>query len=173
MRGRTALCGAIMMATAFITLEGCAFPGQNQYEANDVGRPISVQFGTVVSSRSINIKGQQSGAGALIGGAAGGLGGSQIGAGVGSGAAAFGLALVGLAAGAIAEQSLIDRPGVEYTVVLQSGQTYIFAQNLNKGDTVIEPGHRVMVQYGYGYMRVLPADTIPTELERPKGVTVY
>src|SRR6266849_5739687 len=79
----------------------------------------------------------------------------------------------GLAAGAIAEQALIDHPGVEYTVVLQSGQTYMLAQNLNPGDRILQPGERVMVQQGYGYMRVLPADNVPTDVQRPPGLDVH
>ncbi len=30
-----------------------------------------------------------------------------------------------------------------------------------------------MVQQGYGYMRVLPADNVPTDVQRPPGLDVH
>jgi outer membrane lipoprotein SlyB len=164
---------AILAIAAIATLAGCSYPGQNRYYAESVGQPMAVQFGTVVASRPIEIKGRPSGLGSAIGGAAGGLGGSTLGSGTGSGFAALGLAVAGLAAGGLAEQALSDRNGVEYTIVMQNGQTITVAQFLESGDAIIAPGHRVMVQSGNGYSRVLPAENIPTDLERPTGVTVH
>lgn len=156
-----------------VTLAGCAYPGENRYYEYSVGYPIPVQFGTVIASRPIEIKGTPTGLGGAAGGAAGGLAGSALGAGTGNALAIFGLALVGLAAGAFGEQAARDRSGVEYTVALQNGQTYTLAQNLNAGDRVMQAGERVMLQSGYGYMRLLPADNFPTDIQRPKGITVH
>ena len=164
---------AAFAVAVLAAVSGCAYPGQNSYSTAEVGRPIPVQFGTIVSSRPIEVKGQPTGLGAAAGGAAGGIGGATLGHGLGSAGAALGLALVGLAAGAVAEQALIDHSGVEYTVTLESGQTYVLAQNLNPGDRILQPGERVMVQQGYGYMRVLPADTMPTDIQRPAGIAVH
>lgn len=169
----TPLRRAAVAVAVLATVAGCAYPGQSQYESYNVGHPIPVQFGSIVASRPIAIKGQPTGLGAASGAAAGAIGGSTLGQGSGSAAAALGLALVGLAAGAIFEQSLIDHPGVEYTVVLQSGQTFTIAQNLNPDDRILQPGERVMVQQGYGYMRVLPAENIPADVQRPTGLTVH
>ena len=172
-RRPTPLRQAALAVAVVATVSGCAYPSQNQYESYNVGHPIPVQFGSIVSARPIAIKGRPTGLGAASGAAAGAIGGSTLGHGTGSAAAALGLALVGLAVGAVAEQSLIDHPGVEYTVVMQTGQTYMLAQNLNPGDRILQPGERVMVQQGYGYMRVLPADNIPTDVQRPPGLTVH
>ena len=172
-RRSTPLGKAALAVAVLATVSGCAYPGQNQYESYNVGHPIPVLFGSIVAARPIAIKGQPTGLGAGAGAAAGAIGGSTLGHGIGSAGAALGLALVGLAAGAIAEQALIDHPGVEYTVVLQSGQTYMLAQNLNPGDRILQPGERVMVQQGYGYMRVLPADNVPTDVQRPPGLDVH
>src|SRR5229473_2996449 len=131
--------------------------------------PVRILQCRAPDTGAVRLDRRRAGAGA----AAGAIGGSTLGHGMGSAGAALGLALVGLAAGAIAEQALIDHPGVEYTVVLQSGQTYMLAQNLNPGDRILQPGERVMVQQGYGYMRVLPADNVPTDVERPPGLDVH
>jgi outer membrane lipoprotein SlyB len=169
----TPLRKATLAVALAATVSSCAYPGENLYYENNVGYPLSVQFATVIAERPIEIKGQPSGAGALVGGAAGGIGGASIGAGLGSAAAALGLSVVGIALGSLIEQLARDRSGVEYTVVLQNGQTYTLAQNLNKGDHVIQPGSRAMLQYGYGYMRLLPADNFPTDVQRPQGITVH
>jgi outer membrane lipoprotein SlyB len=58
-------------------------------------------------------------------------------------------------------------------VTLTSGQTVTFAQNLNEGDQIVRPGQRVMVQTTGNYMRVLPADQLPTDISRPKGIAVH
>jgi outer membrane lipoprotein SlyB len=169
----TRLRKAALAVALLAMVSSCAYPGQSLYYENNVGYPLSVQFGTVIAQRPIAIKGSPSGAGAIVGGAAGGLGGSAIGAGLGSAAAAFGLAVVGIALGSLIEQLARDRSGVEYTIVLQNGQVYTLAQNLNEGDHPFQPGSRVMLQYGYGYMRLLSADNFPTDMQRPQGITVH
>lgn len=45
-------------------------------------------------------------------------------------------------------------------------------QNMNKGDILLNPGQRVMVQTSGSYQRVLPADNLPTEIKRPQGIRV-
>ncbi len=174
MKQRSTPIRKVALALAIVaTLSGCAYPSQNLYYENNVGYPLSVQFGTVIAERPIAIKGAQSGAGALAGGAAGGIGGSALGAGLGTAFAAFGLAIVGIAIGSLIEQSVRDRSGIEYTIALQNGQIYTLAQNLNDGEHALQPGSRVMLQYGYGYMRLLPADNFPTDIQRPQGITVH
>jgi outer membrane lipoprotein SlyB len=174
MTQRSTLIRNATLALAVVTaVSGCAYPGQNLYYESNVGYPLSVQFGTVIATRPIEIKGSPSGAGAAVGGAAGGIGGSALGAGTGSAFAALGLAVVGLAVGSLVEQAIRDRPGIEYTIALQNGQIYTLAQNLNDDDRPIQAGARVMLQYGYGYMRLLPADNFPTDMQRPVGITVH
>ncbi len=163
----------VLAVVVLATVSACAYPGQNRYYGYNVGYPMPVQFGTVVSSRQIEIKGTPTGLGAAAGGAAGGLGGAAIGAGLGSAFAALGLALVGLGVGALAEQAVTDQSGIEYTIALETGQVFSLVQNMNAGDTIIAPGHRVMVQYGRGYTRIVPADNIPTSMQRPQGLIVH
>ena len=153
-------------------LSGCVASGQNRYNYDEVGRSTVVQFGTVVAVREIDITGKNTGAGAVVGGAAGGIAGYQLGRGSGNAAATLAGVVVGAVAGAVAEQALADRTGLEYTVVLENGKTITIAQEKQKEDRIFAPGERVMVQAGGTYQRVLPADHLPTEIARPKGIKV-
>ena len=152
---------------------GCAQrPSQNVYNYDEVGKSSAVSFGTVVSRREIDITGKNTGAGALIGGAAGAGAASYIGSGDGTAWAVAGGALAGAVIGALAEQSAADRKGVEYVVVLESGVTLTIAQDVGEKDVLLNPGDRVIVQNSGGYQRVLPAANLPTQIERPKGIKI-
>ncbi len=157
---------------ALLLLSACMRPGQNVYSYKDVGSVQTVSFGTVVASRQIDIKGENTGTGALVGGAAGAGAGSYIGGGSGNAWAIAGGAIAGIAAGALAEQAMADRTGIEYTVTLETGLTVTVAQEVAKGDVILQPGARVMVQNSGGYQRVLPASHLPEEIKRPKGIKV-
>ena len=161
-------------ALLIMSLAACATPnGQSQYSASQVGRAIQSEFGTVVAARNVGITGQSSGLGGAVGAGVGAGAGSYIGDGSGGLWAIAAGALLGMAAGAIAEQSAADSVGIEYTVTMQSGVTLTIVQNQNKGDRVLGAGDRVIVQTsGAGYQRVLPAAALPTEIERPVGISV-
>lgn len=165
--------GAIFIALgSMFLLAGCVTSSQNRYNYNEVGRSSIVEFGTVVAVRNIDITGQNTGAGALAGGTAGGLIGTQVGSGNGGIAGVLGGILIGAAAGAVAEQALANRSGLEYTIVLENGKVVTVAQEQTKEDRVFASGDRVMVQASGTYQRVLPTDHIPTEIARPKGITI-
>lgn len=154
-----------------VGLAACAQrPSQNVYNYDEVGKSTAVSFGTVVSSRQVDITGQNTGAGALIGAGVGAGAGSYAGSGSGSIWTAAAGALVGAAVGAAAEQAAADRTGIEYIVVLESGVTMTVVQDIGKNDVVIPEGSRVIVQNSGGYQRVLPASNLPTEMARPQGI---
>lgn len=157
---------------AMLGLSGCNRPGQNFYHQSEVGQVSAVSFGTVVGARDIGIIGERTGAGALLGGAAGGAIGSQIGGGTGQAVAIGGMLIAGAIAGAVAEQALQDRTGVEYVVVLEAGVTLTIVQEKAAGDRILAAGERVMVQNSGGYQRVLPASHLPTVVQRPQGIKV-
>lgn len=162
----------LALALVAIITSACANTSQNTYNETEVGKATTVTFGTVLGTREVDIKGENSGLGA-IGGAAVGAGlGSEFGSGTGN-AWATGLgAVAGLAAGALGEQELKDRKGVEYTITLESGETMTIVQELASGETVFPAGSRVMVQDYGKYQRVLSAAHLPETLSRPKGVKV-
>lgn len=183
------IIAALLLA---LTLGACANTSQNTYNAAEVGKATTVTFGTILGARQVDIKGENTGLGA-IGGAAVGAGvGTEFGQGTGN-AWATGLgAVAGLAAGALAEQELADRKGIEYTLTLESGETLTIVQEQAPTDRVFSAGERVMVQSNCpamtekarndmettwlarcdGYQRILPASHLPDTIKRPKGVKV-
>jgi len=158
-----------LFAFPFI-LSGCANNGQNRYSYSEVGHATLAVFGTVVSTRTVDINGKNTGTGAAVGAAAGGIAGSQFGNGGGNAAATLAGVIIGAAAGAMAEQALADRTGLEYVIALTNGKVLTIVQEQNKGDRVFNPGERVIVQASGQYQRVLPADNIPTQMNRPVGI---
>jgi outer membrane lipoprotein SlyB len=149
-----------------IPVYGCNFATQSRYGYSEVGRIQVVNFGTVIWVRDIDIIADSS----IAGGLAGGVGGAVAGAQIGGGAGAVGGAVAGALVGSALEQAIRNRGGVEYTVTLENGKTLTVAQNVSEKDTILRYGDRVMVQINGTYQRVLPANQLPTEIERPKGI---
>ena len=169
----TTVVATLLAATAgMVLLTGCPYSTQNRYNYTEVGRVNVVEFGTVVNARQIDITGRNTGGGALLGAGAGGAAGAQFGSASGGVAAGLGGAALGAVAGAVIEQALQNRTGMEYTVTLQNGKTVTIAQNIGENDAIFQNGDRVMVQVNGEYQRVLPANALPTEIKRPKGINV-
>lgn len=161
---------ASLVLSVFL-LTGCGAPSsQNVYNFKEAGQSTIVEFGTVLDIRPIKIKGPNSGVGAVAGGTAGAVAGKQFGNGNGQLAAAVGGAVVGIVAGAMAEQALADKTGLDFTVALESGKVITVPQYVNKDEAVLQKGQRVMVQTSGSYQRVLPAEHLPEEMKRPKGI---
>ena len=171
-RGPRLSAMAVLGMTALLALSACATRDQTTYRYDEVGRSKSVSFGTVIASRPVDITGRNTGLGAGLGAAVGA--GAADGIGEGSGNAwATGVGVVaGAVIGAVAEQAATDRTGIEYTLTLETGETLTIVQEMGKKDRPLAAGERVMVQTSKGYQRVLPADHLPTEVQRPQGITV-
>lgn len=164
---------AVYFLLPLILLSGCATPpGQSQYKWSEVGQSTIVHFATVIQVREVGVTGQNTGAGALVGTAAGAAAGAQFGSGDGAIAAAVGGALIGAIAGSALEQAAANTTALEYLVTTERGKTMTIVQNINEGDKILPVGSRVMVQISGSYQRVLPADGLPTEIARPKGIKV-
>ncbi|OJV46449.1 MAG: hypothetical protein BGO28_02575 [Alphaproteobacteria bacterium 43-37] len=163
---------AIALLCVLSVMSGCMHIGQNVYDNKEVGKASAVSFGVVVGMKPIDIKGDNSGAGAIVGGAAGAGAGSYMGSGTGQ-AWGIGAGLVaGAVIGGLMEQAMSNRKGIEYTVTLDSGVTMTIPQNVASNDTPLNVGDRVIVQNTGGYQRVLPAAHLPTEVKRPQGIKV-
>lgn len=152
-----------------LLLVACAKPGQNRYMEAEVGKIQTITFGTIVTSREVEIQGESTGIGAALG-ATGGVGSVVAASNVVSGAVAAGIAAY--AVGAMIEEQMQKRQGVEYIVTLETGLTVTLVQNLNQGDRMLAVGERVFVQNAGQYQRVLPAAHLPVEVERPQGIKV-
>lgn len=162
-----------MSLVVVLAIAGCVKgAGQNTYLAEEVGVSRVVQFATVIQSRYVDITGKNSGVGAMGGAALGAGSGGYIGQGSGSAWAMAGGAIIGAAAGAMAEQRQIDRRGVEYILTQENGRTVTLVQEVAEGERVFKSGERVMIQTSGSYQRVIPADTMPTSIPRPKGLKV-
>lgn len=155
-----------------LPLTACETSSQNVYDFREAGQSVLVEFGTVVDVRPIKIKGPNSGVGAGTGALAGAGIGSQVGSGDGTVAAAIGGVVVGAIAGAAAEQAMADRTGLDFTVVLESGKVITIPQYFKKDEPIIKKGERVIVQTSGSYQRVLPAEHLPEQIKRPKGIKV-
>ena len=153
-----------------ILLIGCDYATQTRYGYSEVGQVQVVQFGTVIAIRDIEIMGESSVGGAIAGGAAGAAAGGNIGGGTGTAVAVVAGAVVGASAGAALERAIRKRGGVEYTVVLENGKTITVAQNVSEKDVIHKNNDRVIVQINGQYQRVLPANSLPEEMKKPKGI---
>ena len=133
-------------------LAACAADiGANQYDSSSVGSVTKALKGTVISVRSITVRDSDRSAGTAVGAIAGGIGGSQIGK--GSTAALLGAtggALLGGAAGNLAQKGLSSQGGYEYAVQLDQGGVVTVTQG---NDVLLANGQRCMVLYGNGSSR--------------------
>lgn len=163
---------ALFVAIALLFAACAQSQSQNVYRYDEVGKSAAVSFGTVITSREVDIVGKNTGTGGLIGAAAGAGAGSYIGSGDGTAWAVAGGLIIGAIAGAMAEQALADGKGTEYTVTLETGVTLTIVQNKAEGERLLAPGERVIVQNTGGYQRVLPASHLPTQIKRPQGIEV-
>ena len=162
---------SLIFGIILFLLPSCNFSTQSRYNYSEVGKIQVVNYGTVVSVRDIDIVSNTSGTGGLIGGVGGGVGGLHIGSGGGQIVAGVAGAVGGALVGSALEQAIRKRGGVEYTVVLRNGKTLTVAQNISEKDVLLKKGDRVIVQINGEYQRVLPANSLPTEIEQPKGIT--
>ncbi len=149
---------------AALIIAGCSTQSTNSYSATDVGRVIETSRGTVVTSRVVDVQGgENTGVGALAGGAAGAtVGGVAIGSGSGSFAAAVLGGLIGAGAGYLAEEQGKSREGIEYVIRTDDGRVVTLVQNREGEEEPLPDDARVLLQYGADYTRVVE---LPSELQ--------
>lgn len=137
----------IAVAAPALLLGACAADiGANQYDSAAVGSVTQALKGTIISVRQITVRDSDRSTGTAVGALAGGLGGSQIGK--GSTAAILGAtggALLGGAAGNLAQKGLSSQSGYEYVVQLDNGSIVTVSQG---NDVLLAVGQRCMVLYG-------------------------
>ena len=157
---------SLIFSIFLFLLYSCSFSTQSRYNYSEVGKIQVANYGTVVKVRDIDIVSNTSVAGGLIGG----VGGLQVGSGGGQVVAGVTGAVGGALVGSALEQAIRNRGGVEYTVVLRNGKTLTVAQNISEKDVLLKKGDRVIVQINSEYQRVLPANDLPTEIERQSPI---
>lgn len=142
---------AVMMLLA----AGCATSSTDTYDDGDVGRILRTEKATVISSREIEIEGNPSAVGPIIGGAAG-----AAGAGFGfrdgnAGLAAVIGGLLGAGAGYLIEKQALSGEGFEYIVEMPDGKVVTLVQNKESDSVPIADGTPVIVQFGRDYVRII------------------
>ena len=147
------LMSALLLGSV-LTLGGCMTnQSGNVYSREDARRVQTVNMGTIVGLRPVQIEGTKSligvGAGALIGGIAG----STMGGGRGTYLTAIAGALAGGYVGSKAEEGLTNANGVEITVREDSGYTRAYVQEVGERE-LFRNGDRVRIMTVNGQSRV-------------------
>lgn len=145
-----------VLAASMAVLAGCAndTASSSVYSYGQAQREQIVRTGTVEAVRNVTIqKDSSSGAGALAGGALGGVAASGIGGGTGRVLATIGGGILGAVAGNAVENQVGKTQGLEITVRLDNGETRVIAQ---AADVAIGVGQRVRLISGNGPTRVAP-----------------
>ncbi|WGF88667.1 hypothetical protein [Marinivivus vitaminiproducens] len=135
---------------------GCSNQSGQTYSRSEVGRTVSTQQATVLSSRLVDIEGENSVIGPAAGAAAGAAGTGLLVTGGSQSLAAVLGGLVGAGAGALAERGFKRGSGIEYIVGMADGRTMTIVQNQDAGEVPIAAGTPVLVQLGGSYSRVIP-----------------
>ena len=131
---------------------GCAYPsGSADYRGYEVRGEQSVRFGVVETVRPVRILPAETGVGGAAGAFIGGIAGSHAGSGHGNIVGAIGGAIIGSIIGQNVERSANERPGVELTVLLDSGKYIAVVQ---EADESFRAGDRVRVLSGRNSTRV-------------------
>ena len=135
-----------------VLLGGCAYSyGARDYRGYETLGAQEVRFGVIESVREVKIQPGETGVGTAGGAMLGGIAGSTVGGGSGQVAGAIGGAILGGLIGQSVERSANERPGVELTVLLDSGKYIAVVQ---EADEAFRSGDRVRILSGRGTTRV-------------------
>jgi outer membrane lipoprotein SlyB len=123
---RTLALAAALGVTGLLTACETTPSNNNTFSRSEAGRAQTVQFGTVISVRGVDIQNDNRAVATGTGAVLGGLAGSTIGGGRGAAAATVAGAVAG---GAVGNQvAARTTPGVEVTVRLENGRTVAVVQ---------------------------------------------
>lgn len=144
-------------AVALVAALAACTPQQNAnvLPANTALTASTVSYGTIVSSRAVQLQGGQGSqaAGAVLGGLAGAALGQNVGGGTGKVVATGVGATAGAAAGLQAGKTVAGRQSIEWTVRMDNGATIAVIQ----GEPAFAVGQRVQVITGGGQTRLAAA----------------
>lgn len=135
--------GVVVAVGMVVGLAGCASSSPDVIARGDAQRMAQVQDGVVLSIRTVTVDGNQSGAGAAVGGVVGAIGGYGA-SGVQREAQVLGVlaGVAGAAAGSAIERMATREEAVEILVQLKNGDRRAIVQakgseTLGAGDAVI------------------------------------
>lgn len=143
---------------------------QDLYASSEVGKPKRILPCTVVSARQVMIRSDKAGD---KGEAFGFIGGAIMAADSNERPIVRYLgALLGGAAGRAVGDTVGERAGVEYTVLLASGEERQLIQDTSEGEVFMEQGSACRLQLSGRLNRVLPAADYPEAVKRPEAVQI-
>ena len=136
------LLNLILFGFIFINL-GCSLHSGSTYDRSEMGSPEYFKKGVILSIRDVEIKGTESGAGAVSGAVVGGLAGSTLGGDTALGAlGALGGAVVGGLLGHATEDLITSGSATEFIIQPDKGEPYAVVQ---VNDEELKAGERVLI----------------------------
>ncbi len=112
----------------------------NVYTRDQARTAMNISYGRVIQVSQVQIEGTKSAVGPLAGGAAGAAVGSTIGGGTGKTVAVVLGGLAGAVGGAVAEEQITKKNGLEITVQMHNGDRTVIVQEADEpfsvGDAV-------------------------------------
>jgi len=143
---------AIAIALGAALTSGCVYNrGSGDYQGYEVMGEQSVRFGVVETVRDVRIMPRNTGVGATSGAFIGGIAGSNVGGGSGQIVGAIAGTVLGSIIGYNVEAQANEVPGVEVTVLLDSGKYIAVVQQAGEP---FRAGDRVRVLTGRDAIRV-------------------
>lgn len=122
---------------------GCSLHSGSTYERSEMGSPEYFKKGVIVSVRDVEIKGTESGAGAVAGATAGGLAGSTLGGNTATRTlGALGGAVIGGIVGHATEDVITSGNASEFIIQPDEGEPYAIVQ---VNDEELKAGERVLI----------------------------
>ena len=139
-----------------LVLSGCSLHSGSTYERSEMGSPEYFKKGVILSVREVEIKGTESGAGAVAGATAGGLAGSSLGGNTATRAlGALGGAVVGGLVGTATEEIITSGSASEFIIHPDEGEAYAVVQ---VNDEELKAGERILIMDS-GKVRVVRDQT--------------
>lgn len=124
-------------------ISGCSLHSGSTYDRSEMGSPEYFKKGVIVSVRDVEIKGTESGAGAVAGATAGGLAGSTLGGNTATRAlGALGGAVIGGVVGHATENVITSGDASEFIIQPDEGEPYAIVQ---VNDEELKAGERVLI----------------------------
>ena len=132
----------LIIVIVFLIFTGCSLHSGSRYDLSELGSPEYFKKGVILSVRDVEIKGTESGVGAIAGATAGGLAGSSLGGNTATRAlGALGGAVVGGLVGHGAEEIITSGNASEFIIQPLEGEPYSIVQvndeKLKVGDKVL------------------------------------
>ncbi len=132
-----------LLMTLLLGISGCSLHSGSVYERNEMGVPQNFKKGIILSIREVEIKGTESGTGAVVGATAGGLAGSTLGGGTATRAlGAVGGAVIGGLLGNVTEDLITSGTASEFIIQPDKGEPYAVVQ---VNDEELKAGERILI----------------------------